>query len=62
MHNATRKMSGRSAATDANDSGVAGWLVMYALLAAIAVTGFAGANLIGDRFVANLPIVMNVPG
>lgn len=62
MMHATRKMTAsRTVARESAHSGIAGWIVMYAVLAGLAMTAMAGANLIGDRFIANLPVITGDP-
>ena len=50
MHDATGNQIRDQFATEREDGGFAMWLVIYAVLMVTAMTFFAGANLIGDRF------------
>lgn len=50
MHDATRNRLRGEFAAERQDAGLAGWMVIYAVLMVTAMTFLAGANLIGDRF------------
>lgn len=51
MQHATRNIrSGHAAVRRGDQEGAAFWMVLYAVFMVAALTFFAGANLLGDRF------------
>ncbi len=63
MHDATRNRNRHYAdATDESATGgFAVWIVLYAVLMMGAMTFFAGADFLGDRFARVAPFAWNEP-